>query len=387
MKFEIHYSDSLYLWHLSSIEIDPRRTVIALNSVECKINLDFLKAAAALMEEWPKNNIPANQMFSQDTRKAVLLTSRNMAEAVVDILQKYQDRGIGYICSGKLTSDKEEHAFGRRRQMAGTNYWTEARQFFESETIIRSINLIKLSGYTLQEIKDQVTPVLKNRMKDDERLARELVELVDVKSIDLEPGNVTPEEAGGVGHFSGYIARSAYKNLPCEGCKAALVIPNEELPHVPVECSEDVRSALPHTFFGITELQDRGGLLYPSNECVQLVMMGLEIFKAIVKPAELRAKLMAAHSAEGVFAVTYCETLQNDPHMARAECDNGCSLVRTVIPEVARTLFRVFGKNIIAKANSDLRQKDAQRKRKRIDRYTRSSSDFKSQKLSGKKHF
>ena len=81
---------------------DPRRTVIALNSVESKINLDFLKAAAALMEEWPKNNIPANQMFSQDTRKAVLLTSRNMAEAVVDILQKYQDRGIGYICSGKL---------------------------------------------------------------------------------------------------------------------------------------------------------------------------------------------------------------------------------------------------------------------------------------------
>ena len=73
-------------------------------------------------------------MFSHDTRKAVVLTSRNMAETVMDILQKYQDRGIDCICSGKLFSN-EEHVFCRRRQMAGTNYWTEVRQFFESRQI------------------------------------------------------------------------------------------------------------------------------------------------------------------------------------------------------------------------------------------------------------
>ena len=55
----------------------------------------------------------------------MLLTSRNMVETMVDILQQYQDRGIQCISSGKLTSDKEEHAFGRGRQMAGTRYWTE----------------------------------------------------------------------------------------------------------------------------------------------------------------------------------------------------------------------------------------------------------------------
>lgn len=61
-----------------------------------------------------------------------------------------------------MTSDKEEHAFGLRRQMAGTNYWTEVRQIFESGTIIRSVNLVKLSGYTLKEIKEQLTPVLED---------------------------------------------------------------------------------------------------------------------------------------------------------------------------------------------------------------------------------
>ncbi len=143
---------------------DPRRAVITLDGDDSKVNLEFLKSATVLMDEWPKSNIPANRMFTQDTPKAVFLTSRSVTETVMDILQKFQDRGIKYICSGKLTSDKEEHAFGRRRQMAGTNYWTEVRQFFESETIIRSVNLVKLSGYTLKDIKDQMTPVLENKM-------------------------------------------------------------------------------------------------------------------------------------------------------------------------------------------------------------------------------
>ena len=167
---------------------------------------------------------------------------------MVDILQRYQDRDIQYICSGKLTSDKEEHAFVRRRKMTGINYWTEVRQFFDSQTIIRSVNLVKLSGYTLKEIKEQMTPVLENKKKDDEELSRKLVEQVDVNSIDLEPGDMTPGEAGGVGHFSGYIARSACKNLRCEDCKAVLVKMDKELPHVPVEGGEDVRSALPEIF-------------------------------------------------------------------------------------------------------------------------------------------
>ena len=365
---------------------DPRHAVVTLEGDDARVNLEFLQAAAVLMDEWPKSNIPANRMFTQDTRKAVLLTSRNMALTMVDILQKYQDRGIEYICPGKLSSDKEEHAFGRRRQMAGTNYWTEVRQFFESETIIRSVNLVKLSGYTLKEIKEQMTPVLENKKKDDEQLSRELVEQVDVNSIDLEPGDMAPGEAGGVGHFSGYVARLAYRKLHCEDCKVTLVVPEKELPNVPVEGTEDVRSALPEIFMGMTQLMDRGGLVYPSDECIHLVMMGLEIFKAIVKPAELRAKLMAAHSAERVFALTYCEIMQNDLGMARLECNSGCSLVKSVVPEVARTLFRVFGKNVIANANSD-HHKDPNKKRAESgdSKDTRSKSGFKKQKLNGQK--
>ena len=127
--------------------------------------------------------------------------------------------------------------------MARTNYWTEVRQFFESESIIRSADLVKLAGYTLKKIKEQMTPVQENK-KDDEQLIRELVEQVDVNSIDLESGDMGLGEAGGVGHFSGYVARSACKHLRCDDSKAALVM-NKELPRVPVDVGEDVRSAFP----------------------------------------------------------------------------------------------------------------------------------------------
>ena len=62
---------------------------------------------------------------------------------------------------------------------------------------------------------------------------------------------------------------------------------------------------------------------------------------------------MAAHSAEGVFAFTYSEMLRNDQQMTRLECNSDCALVTTVVSEIARTLFRVFGKNVVSKANSD----------------------------------
>ena len=138
-------------------------------------------------------------------------------------------------------------------------------------------------------------------------------------------------------------------------------------------------------FSAMTKMQDRGGLFFTNDECIHLVMVGLELFKAIVKPAELMAKLMAAQSAEKVFAFTYCETLPNYPCLARLECNSGCSLAITVVSEIARSCFRVFGKNVVDKANSDHRHKEVIKKRTGTDdgKSTRSRSNFKKQKLSG----
>ena len=75
-----------------------------------------------------------------------------------------------------MTSDKEEHAFGRRQNMAGTNYWTEARQFFQADALIRTIFLVKLSGYTIQDVKEHMQPIRAAQKSNDHQLAHELAE-------------------------------------------------------------------------------------------------------------------------------------------------------------------------------------------------------------------
>lgn len=72
-----------------------------LDSDDSKVNLEFLKAAAALIDDWPKASNPAN-IFTPDTRKVVLLTSRNTD--IVDILQKYICTRTGAFSTSALES-------------------------------------------------------------------------------------------------------------------------------------------------------------------------------------------------------------------------------------------------------------------------------------------
>ena len=130
------------------------------------------------MMPWPSCGYSAERMFTTDIRKAVYLTSTNASAAITGALERYKERGITYVCPCKMTSDKEEHAFGRRRNMAGTNYWTEARQFFQAEALIRTIVLVKLSGYTFQDVKEHMQPVREAQKSNDHQLAHELAEKI-----------------------------------------------------------------------------------------------------------------------------------------------------------------------------------------------------------------
>lgn len=345
-------------------------------------HVQFLRDTAELMKAWPSCGYPSNRIFTTDTRKAVYLTSTNACDAIMDVLDRYKDQGIDNICPGKMTSDKEEHAFGRRRNMSGTNYWTEAKQFFQAETLIRTISLIKLSGYTLEEVKEHMAPLHEAQKTNNDKLAKEFVEELDIDSKRLDPGKMEPGEAGGVGHFCGYLARKARRRLKCASCQEALVEGNTLMPSVQVADPDK----LPETFREMIDLQDRGGLLYPSNECIHMAMMAVEVFKAMTTPGERRAKFLAAYNSEEVFVSVYKEIMNNDLGMSLLDCEKGCSLVNTVVPAIARSLFHVMGKNMMSKANSDAHAKVKRRGDPDApEKATRSKSDYKKKQLSSEK--
>ena len=125
---------------------------------------------------------PLNTKFTLDTMKAVKLTSSTTTKAVPGLLSfsKTQSLGIDYICTARLNTHNEEGAFGRWRQMSGTNYWTKAQHLFEAESIVRTQSLVRLSGYTLKDIKLEMEPAFQELNANDDSVCEDIMLELDI---------------------------------------------------------------------------------------------------------------------------------------------------------------------------------------------------------------
>ena len=142
------------------------------------------------MKQCANRQYYSSSKFTPDTLKAVqLLTSSTIAKGIPNLLtmSKALNWGIDYICTTKMNSDHEEGASGRRRQIAGANYWTQVRQFLDAETLIRTHCLVKLSGYTLKDIKHEMKSATEELNLADELLCDKLIQELDINSDNLYP--------------------------------------------------------------------------------------------------------------------------------------------------------------------------------------------------------
>ena len=148
-----------------------------LETEELERNITFLKNTAQLMNYWSDKKLKLNTKFGTHTMKAVQWTSITITKAILHLLTMSKDLnlGIDYICAGKLNSDQEEGAFGRRRQLSGTNYWTQVRQFFEAESLIRTHSLIKHSGYSHKDIQLEMKPAINELNEVDNALCDDIL--------------------------------------------------------------------------------------------------------------------------------------------------------------------------------------------------------------------
>ena len=177
---------------------------------EMKRNISFLEQTSELINQWANRQYYSSTKFTPDTLNAVQLTSSTIAKAIPDIyMSKTLNWGIDYICTAKLNSDHAEGAFGRCCQIAGTNYWTQVRQFLDAETMIRTHCLVKLSGYKLKDIKHEMKSASEVLKLADELLCDELIQELYINSDSLDPEKMEAAEAGEMCHFSGYLAQKA----------------------------------------------------------------------------------------------------------------------------------------------------------------------------------
>ena len=146
-----------------------------------------------------------------------------------------------------------------------------AERMFTTDTRLRqctwTITLVKLSGYTIQEVKERMQPVREAQKSNDHQLAYELAKEIEIDFQIFVSGKIVPREAGGIGYFSGYLTRKVRNLVTCGSCNQFLVSSHTtnychtKMPLVRVEEAEN----LPESFRRMIDLQDCGGLLYPSN--------------------------------------------------------------------------------------------------------------------------
>ena len=183
---------------------------------------------------------------------------------------------------------------------------------------------------------------------------------------------------------SGYLARKVQNFVTCASCIQFLVPSHTsdychtKMPLVRVEEAKN----LPEAFRRMIDLQDLGGLHYPSNECIRMVMIAAEFFRELSMDDKRRPEFLASHSSQEVFVKIYTEVISNEFCASLSVCQSGCSMVNTVVPDIPRSLFHVQGNNMVSMTNSDDNSRGE--KNRDLDAHkgkTKNQTSFKKQKL------
>lgn len=269
---------------------DPLKAVIELGSGQAERNLNFLMEVGEFMQEWYASDRNINKKFSKDTALGMFYTSRGLAASSRYILEKHNDKAITYICLGKMSSDAEENAFGHRRRMCGSNYWTHVRQFFESEGIVRRINLLQFSRYSLQEVKREMEDARKKQQLQDDQVAQFLIQ--DLQNLEEDSAPKDLLACGSAGYFSGYLGRMTMKNL--ESCCSDELFSDSNHSYEPDSPGYYAKEE----FEALTRMLDRGlihdsqqpGLKYPSKTLCHVTCIALNVWDNIINNKERKQK-------------------------------------------------------------------------------------------------
>ena len=149
-----------------------------------------------------------------------------------------------------------------------------------SEAKIRAKSLIRLSGYSIHTVSEDMETARRQRHADDIRVVGELIEMVSVDGRLLEG----TEQA--IAHLAGDLARSALKKHKCDACHSQLVCYTPaKVTAIELEQAETVahssETQMALRFF--IELLNRGRLVFSSDTVLTVTKKVCRLYKEIVK--------------------------------------------------------------------------------------------------------
>ncbi|XP_064482840.1 uncharacterized protein LOC135395673 [Ornithodoros turicata] len=227
----------------------------------------------AYLEELKKLTKPS-QFFTKETYGALLTTTYSTVACVRYLLQEEQFR---FVLTRKFSSDPIEALFGALRSSQGRNDQMNVRSTTHALERILKTGIIVASQHSnvshavtsssavaVASLEQQVPREEQGPTEPMVTLPRKAASVLE-KLKEPRRERLPSLQLSATAHVGGYIARVVVEKIHCENC-AQLVL--KAMSNQPVQ--------------GLTRHQDRGGLLYPSDDLVYLLDILREYAEAVI---------------------------------------------------------------------------------------------------------
>ncbi|KAK3872732.1 hypothetical protein Pcinc_022202 [Petrolisthes cinctipes] len=259
-----------------------------------------------------------------------------------------QDKPLQYLLTYKLSQDHLELFFCAIRASGGFRNNPTALQFMSAYKRLLLRHEIKsgTGNVSAQDVTKVLTSattssILKRAVEDkteDIMVARQY-DLIHRSPAQKDHdyadcpnfSNLSNYKEAAVGYIAGYVVKMVKRNLACPECLSALLsspshtetsalLPSPSLAsHTETKCIDES--------FSLIHTKDRGGLIKPSNDVVNICRSAEKIFQRMLKCNENQLYLLLRATKQPLYALIQPSTTPNN--MAEAESTTEASLFST----------------------------------------------------------
>lgn len=335
------------LWHILNVKtssIGKRKRDMNIDPVTSSNDwkLDFLMEFEYFLKLWEEQK---QFGLTTETFTAVRLTCKSLVLLSRHLLDTC---GFKYVLLGNIQSDWLEGRFSWYRQCAGANYYLSLRQVFEGETKVRTLSLLKFSGFSRQEIDEALSDDTNRQdveMQDSNNPESEETQhdnyLSEISGLLKEEADYRADssEISTCFYCTGAIIKSILNFTKCQFCREILVT------------DDDDQEPSPPSATYIRQV-NRGGLLMPSDFAFSLCLRAYCLFQRLVKNDELLKKFQISRKKQSEsFLTIFSDALEDDNQFLSdiihlCTCSKGHNILKHFTRRFFNTVTKLHVKSV-----------------------------------------
>eukprot|EP00745_Piridium_sociabile_P000858 TRINITY_DN1054_c0_g1_i10.p1 TRINITY_DN1054_c0_g1~~TRINITY_DN1054_c0_g1_i10.p1 ORF type:complete len:707 (+),score=149.43 TRINITY_DN1054_c0_g1_i10:209-2329(+) len=335
-------STILKLWNILNVK-HPYK-YMRLRNEDCRCvkstsdeNVLFIRKVIQWLHEWQKTKLkPREGILSQETMTALDHTLRALIEISAHLLDEKQ---FSYVLLGKFQTDNLEFRFSQYRQLSGSNFYVSVQQLLEGEKKLKLLSVLKLVSAS----KGAVT--LKLEEKRTELTAssdEEHKQFIPVLS-ECDATELSAEQLKALVFVSGYAVSKVLPKTDCDVCKNDLRLEKKLQVEVTSDC---------YTYLSAL---DRGGLTWPSDHALDIIIQIFKIFQTIVAKESVEQQFISCENQRKVLMTLSLKRITELGLCAEKceECDADCYELITKYCKPAVNIFlNNYSKHFCEKSSS-----------------------------------